>query len=407
MITRREDPRFPVQHVTRAEWERATSVNLAADFLTGHGAIVQRFLGNRREAGFRAVAELLARGNRDDISAFVEAGKGESLAFLVMMMTGACNADCPICFTDRRRRPNELEPQVRDRVLREARELGARFVYIPGEGEPTIDRGFWQLLETCRASGLHAVIFTNGIVLSDPATCRKYWGMEPDEAVDRLVAFPVSFYHKLWSTRPALVADMMQVRPDIYRYASYHGTPIPGGLIRLLERWPRERVGIEVVVERRNADEVVETLVPFAETHGLARIIEMIQHNGRVLGIGEYDPTEQQARAVRASLSPTSCTMATCKAVVTSRGYLSPRIAVLEHQIPGTPGDVREAPLFDLLHGTAPIVERRYEIHTCLCETLPLAQSGCGAGARVRQALNIVPLTLRRERAEADGAGVT
>jgi hypothetical protein len=406
MITQRDDPRFHVQQVTKAEWERATSVNLAADFLTGHRAVVQRFLRNRHNAGFQALEQLLAGGNSDDISAFVEAGKGESLTFLVMMMTGACNADCPICFTDRRQRPNELEPPVRDRVLREARALGARFVYIPGEGEPTIDRGFWQLLETCRESGLHAVIFTNGIVLSDPKTCRKYWGMEPDEAVDRLLSFPVSFYHKLWSTRPELMGEMMQVPPEVYRYGPYHGTPIPAGLIRLLERWPRERVGIEVVVERRNADEVVQTLGPFAETHGLARIIEMIQHNGRVMGNGAYDPTEQQARAVRAWLSPTSCTMATCKAVVTSRGYLSPRIAVLEHQIPGTPVDVRDAPLFDLLHGTASIIERRYEIHTCLCETLPLEQSGCRSTARVRQAPNIVPLTLRRERADVDGTGV-
>ena len=116
MITQRGDPRFHVQHVTEAEWERATSVNLAADFVTGHRAVVQRFLRNRHNAGFQALEQLLARGNSDDISAFVEAGKGESLTFLVMMMTGACNADCPICFTDRRQRPNELEPPVRDRT---------------------------------------------------------------------------------------------------------------------------------------------------------------------------------------------------------------------------------------------------------------------------------------------------
>jgi hypothetical protein len=323
-----------------------------------------------------------------------------------MMMTGACNADCPICFTDRRQRPDEMEPTVRDRVLREARALGARYVYVPGEGEPTIDRGFWQLLETCRAIGLHAVIFTNGLVLSDSKACRRYWGMEPDEAVDRLLSYPVSFYHKLWSTRPQLMAEMMHVSPHVYHYASYYGTPLPAGLIRLLERWPRERVGIEVVVERRNADEVMATLVPFAETHSVSRIIEMIQHNGRIIGNGEFDPTEDQVLAARSCLSPTSCTMATCKAVVTSRGYLSPRIAVLEHQIPGTAANVSQAPLFDLLHGTTPVVERRYEIHRCLCETMPLEQSGCRSGPQSRQAQNVVPLTLHGRRADVDETGV-
>jgi len=97
--------------------------------------------------------------------------------------------------------------------------------------------------------------------------------------------------------------------------------------------------------------------------------------------------------------------MATCKAVVTSRGYLSPRIAVLEHQIPGTPADVRDAPLYELLHQTTPIVERRYEVHRCLCETIPLELAGPSAGG-IRMAPNVIPIPLLRVKHRSDDAAI-
>lgn len=367
-----QDHRFPVQRVTQDEWTQAAAANAAADALAGFETLAKAFLAGRREPALRELARNLDAWSPGELAQYVEATRGHSLVMLVMMLTGACNADCPICFTDRRVKPGELDAATRDRVLREARALGARFVYVPGEGEPTIDTGFWSMLDTCRAIGLHAIVFTNGIVFSDPESCRRLLHMETDEAIARLAEYPVSLYHKLWSFDPALVAEMMHIPITRYRFARAQGHLVPEGLLKLIDALPASRVGIEVVVERRNADEVVEAIVPFADALHLFRIVEMVQHNGRTLGNGVYDPSPAQVVAATPLLSPTSCALAPCKAVVTSRGWLSPRIAVLEHQIPGVPADVRTASLFDLLRSDY-LARHRYKTHECLCETLPLA----------------------------------
>lgn len=389
MMDLNSDPRFAVQRIEHDAWVRTTAANAAADYLAGFRGVVRDFLGQRAEPEFRALGESLAGWSRAQAAAYAAEQRGHSLLFLVLMMTGACNADCGICFTDRRKKAGELDPASRRRLLAEARALGARYVYVPGEGEPTIDAGFWDFLEACRENGLQAVVFTNGIVLSDPASCRRYWGTTPEAAAARLAEYPVSFYVKYWSTDRAKTAALMGISPERTRFTERDGTPLPAALDLLMDALPRERVGIEVVVERRNVDEVRAEIVPFAQAHGLARIVEMLQHNGRIQGNGEYDVDPADARAAAPLLSVTSCAMATAKAVVTSRGWLSPRIAVLEHQLPPGPAHVRDGSLYELLHATDYLVERRYDINRCLCEVIP--QELAGAASTVRVGLSSVP----------------
>lgn len=384
------DRRFPVQQISHDRWRSATEANLAADFLAGYEPWTTAFTDSRPD--WQEFGEFLRASHTDELAQFAARHREGSLAFLVMMLTGACNADCPICFTDRRRKRGEMAPELRDRVVRQAAALGADYVYVPGEGEPTIDRGWWEFLDSCRSAGLHAIVFTNGLIFSDPATSRKYWDCEPADTVARLADYPVSLYVKMWSTRPELVGEMLAIDAAKYRFTDYDGCPVPAGMARLLEVLPRQRLGIEVVVERRNADEVVDTIVPFAQRHGLAQIVEMVQHNGRIFGDGSYDPSPAQAAAVRPFLSPTSCTVATCKAVVTTQGYLSPRIAILEPQLPRPPRRVDEGELWELLHHTDYLVHRRYEL-SCLCESEPAALAQVGAGALVGPT-SVVPAEL-------------
>jgi hypothetical protein len=238
------DRRFQVQQISEARWRQATGANLAADNLAGYAQWTTAFTDSRPD--WQEFAGFLQSASRDELEGYVDRHRGESLALFVMMLTGACNADCPICFTDRRRKPGETTASQRDRVLHEAAALGAQCVYVPGEGEPTIDRDWWAFLDSCRSAGLPAVVFTNGLVFSDAYTSRKYWQCEPAETVARLADYPVSLYVKMWSTRPQLVGEMLRVDPAKYRFTDYAGTLVPEGMARLLDELPRDRLGIEV-----------------------------------------------------------------------------------------------------------------------------------------------------------------
>jgi hypothetical protein len=388
------DRRFPVQQISESTWLRATAANAAADYLNGYEDAVRFFVEGR--PGWEQFSAQLATASRDELRAYAERSKHDSVGFLVLMLTGTCNADCGICFTDRKKKPNELTHAERASLLASAKELGAQFVYVPGEGEPTIDHDWWPFLETCRELDLPAVVFTNGMIFGDDDLARRTWGMTPAEGAARLKDYPVHLYVKYWTPEASLAARLLGVPERRLPFGSYDGVPVPAGLQCLLETMPRERLGIEAVVERRTADDIAGVIAPFTERHGLARIIEMLQHNGRTFGDPSFDPTSEQVARCQELLSPTSCTLATCKVVVTVQGYLSPRIAVLEHQLPPERRRVVDGDLYDLLHTTDYIAERRYNLD-CLCETIPLQLAGATSTITARADNVTAPALARTE----------
>ncbi|MDH2429189.1 hypothetical protein [Sphaerisporangium sp. TRM90804] len=385
---------------------RATAGNIAADYANGFQDVVSGFLSGR--PSWRAYHDSLRNASQPELEELAASRRSESLAFLVLMLTGVCNADCGICFTDRKRKPNELTVPERDDLLAQAAALGAQYVYVPGEGEPTLDKGWWNFLETCGELDLPAVVFTNGMIFGDEDLCRRTWGMTPLEAAKKIADYPVYLYSKYWTPDSRLSARLLNVQERRQPYGQVDGVPVPLGLQTLMEYVPRDRVGIEVCVERRNADDVIQTIVPFAERHGLATLVEMMQHNGRTFQDPSYDMTDLQADAVAPLLSPTSCTLGTCKAVVTVQGYLSPRIAVLENQLPQDRRRVVGADFYRLLHETPYIVERRYNL-ACLCETIPAELAG--EKIDLRSVYNVTPPALANAvgisvDAEPQGGGV-
>jgi hypothetical protein len=287
------------------------------------------------------------------------------------MLTGVCNADCPICFTDRRRKPHELTAEERRSLLREAAELGARFVYVPGEGEPTMDPGWWDFLDACRELNLPAIVFTNAMTFGDDELAKRRWGLSADEAARRLADYPVYLYAKYWTQDADLAAQLLAVPREKLPYTRHLDHSMPLGVANLLRALPQGRVGFEVVVERRNADEVSGVIAPFARDNDIPRLVEVLQHNGRTFGDPSYDATPEQAARCEPWLAPTSCRLASCKAVVTVQGFVSPRIAILEHQLPTERRSVRDDSLHTILHSSDYIVSKRYNL-SCLCESVPL-----------------------------------
>jgi hypothetical protein len=271
-------------------------------------------------------------------------------------------------------------------IMDQTAALGSRLLYIPGEGEPTLDRGFFEVLEHARSINMNVILFTNGILLSNDEESILRWGMTSEDFVGRLREYPVFIYHKLWSTDPDMLGEMMCINPSAYGYIEVkingRTAKIPRGLNLLLKHLPPHRVGIETVVEKRNLEEIVKIIIPLIRSLGIKSYIEPIIHAGRCFGVFDLDPRidRQTSEELASWLSRQNCRRVGYKIVVHNNGYSSYGMALRSDQI--SPLSAAEAlnvrgqynlrDLYQLLHTNPALVEGRYQIRGCICEELNL-----------------------------------
>lgn len=74
-------------------------------------------------------------------------------------LTTACAWDCFHCFTGKLEKNLTLE-EIK-RIIGEAAELKAKAINFLGEGEPTLDKDFFEVIEYAAAKGVQAVVFTD------------------------------------------------------------------------------------------------------------------------------------------------------------------------------------------------------------------------------------------------------
>lgn len=307
-----------------------------------------------------------------------------SLFMTVMMLTGQCEADCEVCYTDRRKNHQGLIRSEIIEVLNQTSLLGSRLLYIPGEGEPILDDAFWVMLEHAKKVGMEVVIFTNGILLSNDSYARKRWGISADEIVSRLLRFPTYIYHKLWSLDPEKHAEMMGISMNLFEWTRLSAGSktyfVPKGLVRLIERFPRNRVGIQVIAERRNFHELSSKIIPFIQELSIKSYIEPILHSGRMRGRKDLDLTDSELQSFGPWISRKECRRIAHKIVVHNDGTLSPGMGfkptdlkiiqenINEYSIRNAEGQIRD--IFSLIHQNQFFVWSRYQIEGCLCERI-------------------------------------
>jgi len=99
-----------------------------------------------------------------------------SLLFISLMTDPVCNLACPDCYVgEKGLRGGELTIEERKRVLDEAEDLGARTLRIAGEGEPLLDRNFWETIGyATQELGMDAFFFTNGTRIDEKTATRIY-----------------------------------------------------------------------------------------------------------------------------------------------------------------------------------------------------------------------------------------
>ncbi len=373
---------FAAQSFSAEQEDAAIRNNMTADLSFGHFDILGDFVRGRPE--FLPHLQWLESLDAQELEKQVRVARQSSVLMTVVMLTGACNADCTICYTARRKKRNELSVEEIKRVMDETHALGSRLLYIPGEGEPTLDRGLFDILEHARMLGMDVIMFSNGVTFSNDAEAFRCWQLNSEEFVQRLAEYPVHIYHKLWSIDSDLLTEMMGISPSIYQFADVkvrdHTVRIPRGLELLLRHFPRHRVGIETVVERRNAKEIVSTIIPLVEQLGLKSYIEPILHAGRCCGVFDYDPPPDARQMLGKWLSRQNCRRVAYKVIVLGDGTLTYGMALnsqflRQFHVDAEIGNIRdtisrEGDLFRLLHTDQSLVWGRYQICGCICEEL-------------------------------------
>ena len=84
--------------------------------------------------------------------------------------TNACPWGCLFCFTEdpknpsgrKRRLKSELQLDERLSLIDQAADLGTRSINLVGAGEPTIDPGFWQIVERMNKRNITPIIYSEG-----------------------------------------------------------------------------------------------------------------------------------------------------------------------------------------------------------------------------------------------------
>lgn len=163
-------------------------------------------------------------------------------------MTEKCPLDCPQCFTDKNKKTLSLK-EIK-RVIYEISEMGARGIDFVGEGEPTVDKDFFKIVEFTSSLGVIPIIFTGGAKLQDLNFVRRLKDSGASVVLKCDSLFSPSYQN--WSVGDK-TNSYYHNRNNVLRILMDEG-------FNQISSDGTTRIGFDVVVSSRNIDEVSKTL---------------------------------------------------------------------------------------------------------------------------------------------------
>jgi len=379
------------QLFTEEQEIQAIQNTMTLDYFFGNKKIVTGFANNFQDCKpwLKKHLDFLdsLANNKLEEEAEAERSKQHSLLITPIMLTGECNANCEVCYTDRKKRQDVLVWEEIKQIIDQTKSLGSKTIYIAGEGEPTLDESFFNLLDYSKEVGMDILMFTNGVLLSNDYLCQARLGISGEDLAKKISDAPVYIYHKFWSANKEKNHNLMGLSTNTdYEFVPYNlnnGTKIqiPKGLELLLKHLPLERVGIEACVEKRTADEIKRVIIPFIEQTGIKSYVEPLIHSGKNFNIHKYDPTQEQLKVLQPWLVRQGCTRVAYIFAVHNNGYATPGISILPKHLELAEEykslnirnpDKSIKDLFELRHTHPFLVKNRYKISGCLCEEFNL-----------------------------------
>jgi len=177
---------------------------------------------------------------------------------LSIFLTRRCNYRCQYCSTNTGQDPEDkLTLDELEDIVLQAKSLGAKWLIIPGQGEPFLDENLFPLLDFAVDQGLRTKIFTNGSLINRETAIELY--KKKVAIVYKLHALDKSLYDSLAGKKHATVWIPYCVDPAINEIVQ-----IPAGLKWLIDvgytqkKWSlfESLLQIEVVVLQQNIEQV-------------------------------------------------------------------------------------------------------------------------------------------------------
>ena len=169
----------------------------------------------------------------------------KEIDYIIFNLPYICNYKCRKCFLGTTVSEDSLNLEDRKRVLKEARDLGARVVLISGEGEPLITPHIEEIIDYQHKLGFTSVIFTNGSYLTPDMS---------EFARDRDVSFIItldSLDKNVYDYLTRTTGNFDKVIKNIkYCRDIYQSSIVDDGNNRIV------RLAINAVVTRQNKDEI-------------------------------------------------------------------------------------------------------------------------------------------------------
>jgi len=236
--------------------------------------------------------ELFAQGKQDEAGALRE---NSATRLTIMMGPWKCNFDCPICYTHGMK-DGTLSADQTIQVIKQARGMGIKLTYWPGEGELTLLRDFWRVMDYQAQTSLPSVVFTNCSIFHDDRIAQGVLGISSSELLAKLnSAYQLmNFYGKFWHSDQKKAAEMVGVKPDSYPYETVRGMKIPLGLANLLSGIGKGRIGAEVMVSQENYEDVMQNIIPTILELGIYAYMEPIIFSGAAQGKFHLQLTPEQ-----------------------------------------------------------------------------------------------------------------
>jgi MoaA/NifB/PqqE/SkfB family radical SAM enzyme len=184
---------------------------------------------------------------------FKEAISEDQLLYLIMDMPFECQLDCLKCYRRKHIFKDNLGFNLRKKTILDAKNLGARALGIPGEGEPLL---YWDmtktLIEYANNLNLTTLLYTNGLCLTEDIIQFLF-----DHDVSLVVScdsFKAENYRKLTGGGDVkVIKENLKMAAEIYR----SGVALFGGMMQV-------RMALISIVNQINADEML-TLKKWAD----------------------------------------------------------------------------------------------------------------------------------------------